>query len=201
MTDFFALLQEPRRPWLDANALKQKFLGLSAQMHPDKVQASDDAEKADIARKFAAVNAAFNCLAEPKTRLLHLLELESGAKPPEIQQIPADLADLFVEVAAVCKNADAFLAEKNKAGSPLLQVQWFERAQPWIETLDELKNKLRSLRQGLDEKLKALDAAWCASRSSDRHDLLAQLEELYRLFAYFNRWSSQVQERAVQMML
>src|SRR3954464_16081107 len=109
MTDFFALLQEPRRPWLDPGALKQKFLALSARMHPDKVQAAGEPEKAAIARNFAELNTAFNCLSEPKSRLLHLLELESGARPAEIQQIPPGLADLFIEVATLCKNADGFL--------------------------------------------------------------------------------------------
>ena len=34
MTDAFALLDEPRRPWLDAGALKQKFLPISSAAHP-----------------------------------------------------------------------------------------------------------------------------------------------------------------------
>src|SRR5271169_3437801 len=136
MTDNFALLNEPRRPWLDADLLKQKFHALSATAHPDKIHSASEAEKNAAAKKFAELNSAYNCLLEPKSRLLHLLELESGAKPKEIQQIPNDLADLFAEVASLCKNADAFLAEKSKATSPLLQVQLFERAQNWIEKLD-----------------------------------------------------------------
>ena len=35
MTDYFNLLSEPRRPWLNPEALKQKFLNLSAEVHPD----------------------------------------------------------------------------------------------------------------------------------------------------------------------
>jgi len=31
--------------------------------------------------------------------------------------------------------------------------------------------------------------------------LLSRLEELYRLFSYFNRWNSQVQELVVQLSL
>ena len=36
MTDCFALLGEPRCPWLDAEALKSRFLVLSAEAHPDR---------------------------------------------------------------------------------------------------------------------------------------------------------------------
>ena len=133
MTDNFALLNEPRRPWLDPDPLKQKFLAQSANLHPDKIHSASEAEKSAAAKKFAELNAAYNCLAEPKSRLLHLLELELGAKPKDIQQIPAALADLFAEVATVCKSADHFLAEKTKATSPLLQVRLFERGQDWIE--------------------------------------------------------------------
>lgn len=202
MTDYFALLQEPRRPWLEAGALKQKFLDLSARTHPDKVPASNDAEKAAVARAFAELNTAFHCLAQPKCRLLHLLELESGTKPPEIQQIPAALADLFVDVATVCRNADAFIAEKKRATSPLLQVHLFDQAQEWNEKLDTLRKKLDELRQRLEEELKVLDQGWTGQPgNAARRALLPRLEELYRLFSYFSRWSNQVQERAVQMML
>ncbi|HXF09627.1 MAG TPA: hypothetical protein VN625_02505 [Desulfuromonadaceae bacterium] len=202
MTDYFILLQEPRRPWLDAAGLKQKFLGLSASVHPDKIHAVSDDEKAAAVKAFAELNTAFNVLAEPKSRLLHLLELESGARPPEIQQIPSHLADLFVEVATLCKNADAFLDEKRKATSPLLQVRLFDQAQEWIEKLTAMQKKLSELRTGLDDRLKILDQTWVNTEDREaRRQTLPQLEELYRLFSYFNRWGNQVQERAVQMIL
>src|SRR5450432_837559 len=133
MTDNFALLNETRRPWLDADLLKQKFLAQPANLHPDKIHSASESDKTDATKKFTELNAAFNCLVEPKLRLLHLLELELGAKPKDIQQIPSALADLFAEIAAVCHKADQFLAEKNKVTSPLLQVQLFERAQEWVE--------------------------------------------------------------------
>ena len=109
MTDFFALLQEPRRPWLDTDLLKQKFLTLSASAHPDKIHSASDADKADATKQFTELNAAFNCLADPKSRLLHLLELERGAKPADIQQIPAALADLILPAVEVAKQPVKFL--------------------------------------------------------------------------------------------
>lgn len=201
MTDNFALLSEPRRLWLDVAALKQKFLALSATIHPDKIHSAGDAEKAGATRSFAELNAAFNCLAEPKSRLLHLLELELGAKPKDIQQIPSGLADLFAEVAMTCRQTDAFLAEKSQVTSPLLQVQLFERGQEWVEKLNALQQKLNGLHSQLMDELKRLDEQWMSVSAGSRQETLAKAEELYRLFGYFNRWNKQIQERVVQLSL
>ena len=201
MTDNFSLLDEPRRPWLDADLLKQKFLVLSASLHPDKIHSATESKKSASAKKFAEMNAAFNCLAEPKSRLSHLLELELGAKPKDIQTIPPALADLFAEIAGVCKNTDNFLAEKNKVTSPLLQVQWFERGQDWVEKLNVLQKQLNEMRERLTGELKLLDAQWISTDATARKEILPKLEELYRLFGYFNRWNNQIQERVVQLSL
>ena len=199
--DYFALLDEPRRPWLDLDLLKQKFLALSANTHPDKIHSASESEKSTASKKFAELNAAYNCLAAPKSRLLHLLELERGAKPKDIQQIPDGLADLFAEVATLCRQVDGFLTEKAKAVSPLLQVQFFERAQEWIEKLNAVQAKVRDLSERLFAELKSLDAKWMAGDPQARADLLNELEKLYRLFSYFNRWGGQIQERVVQLSL
>jgi DnaJ-domain-containing protein 1 len=198
MTDYFALFDEPRRPWLDADALKQKFLSSSAIVHPDKIHSANESDKQAASKKFAELNAAYNCLALPKSRLLHLLELERGAKPGDVQQIPPALADLFAQVAAVCRDADQFLAEKAKTVSPLLQVQLFERGQGWIEQLNGLQKKLGGFHDELLAKLKWLDTQWTTD-GSNHAALLNDLETLYRLFSYFNRWSAQIQERIVQL--
>jgi DnaJ-domain-containing protein 1 len=221
MTDCFALLSETRRPWLEAAALKQKFLALSASLHPDKVHSAGAAARSGAAKSFAELNAAHQCLAEPKSRLLHLLELELGAKPKDIQEIPAALADQFAEVAITCRNADQFLAEKSRVTSPLLQVQWFERGQGWVEKLQALQQKLNGLHGRLLAALKTLDGRWMqaeavrlpaetkpsltaqnagsTAEAGTRREILAEAEKLYRLFAYFNRWSGQIQERIVQL--
>lgn len=200
MIDYFALLDEPRRPWLEPEALKSKFLALAAKAHPDKQNCAGESEKLAANRRSAELNSAYNCLAEPKSRLSHLLELELGAKPADVQPIPPALAGLFAEVATTCRNADVFLTEKNKAASLLLQAQLFERAQEWTERLTALQQKLAGLRGELVGQLKSLDALWAAKpRAGERTTLLDRLEELYRLFGYFNRWNSQIQERIVQL--
>jgi hypothetical protein len=47
--------------------------------------------------------------------------------------------------------------------------------------------------------LKALDAQWISADAAARREILPKLEELYRLFGYFNRWNNQIQERVVQL--
>jgi curved DNA-binding protein CbpA len=200
--DYFALLNEPRRPWLEPETLRSKFLALAAEAHPDKQREAGETEKLKANRRYAELNTAYHCLTEPKLRVLHLLELELGVKPGEVQQIPTALADLFAEVATVCLSTDNFLAEKNQVTSPLLQVQLFERAQERVERLRALQTRLTSLYDQLVEDLKSLDALWTSkSQSAERRALLNRLEELYRLFGYFNRWNNQIQERIVQLSL
>ena len=199
MTDNFALLNEPRRPWLDPDALKQKFLVLASGAHPDRVHSASQSENAEITRRYTLLNAAYHCLAEPKSRLLHLLELELGIKPKDIQQIPTALADLFAKVATTCNRADQFLTEKSRVTSPLLQVQFIERGQDWVEQLNILKKRLSELHGKLADDLKSLDEKWMSRETVSRREMLPELEEIYRLFSYFNRWNGQIQERIVRL--
>ena len=198
MTDYFALLNEPRRPWLDAEVLKEKFLALSATVHPDRVHNLGEAERAAAQERYTELNAAYNGLREPKERLRHLLELELGALPKDIQRIPSELMDLSLEVGKACRDADAFLAEKAKVTSPLLQVTFFERGQEFVETLQTLQRRVNSLNDRLNEELKRVDTEW-ESQAETRKSLLPRVEELHRLFSYFARWNAQIQERIVRL--
>jgi len=202
MTDYFALLSQPRRPWLDPDSLKQQFLALSAQCHPDRVHSASDVEKVAAQRRYLELNAAYNCLRDNKQRLLHLLELERGTKPNELQNIPADLMDLFLQVREVCQQADAVLAQKKTVTSSLLKVRLFERAQEQTERLTAVQKQLTSRQEQLSNELKAIDARWedlGTHNSESRNNALQKLEEFYRLFSYFGRWSGQIQERIVQL--
>jgi curved DNA-binding protein CbpA len=198
MTDYFALLNEPRRPWLDPEALKNKFLALSADLHPDKVHSTDAGQKFDAGKHFTELNTAYNCLREPKERLRHLLELELGSKPKDLQQIPPDLADLFIEIAVLCRQVDAFLKEKANVSSPLLRAQLFERGQEWTDKLMAAQKKTNQRHDALITQLQSLDANW-VNNAAAKNSRLPQLEEIWRLISFYTRWSSQMQERLAQI--
>ena len=204
MTDAFAILSEPRRPWLDADVLKARYLPLATAVHPDRVHGASGSEKAAAAERYAALNSAFNILREPRERLLHLLELEAGAKPGDIQRIPPGTMDLFVEVGQTCRDADAFLAKKSTATSPMLKLRLMQEGLEWADTLQGLQNRVNARRDELTAELRAMDAAWDAAPpvgSMDRASALPleRLEQIYRAMSYVARWTEQLSERAVQL--
>lgn len=202
MTDYFVLLDQPRRPWLDPGAVKESFLKRAAEVHPDRSHSLGEAERAKAHEDYVALNAAHNCLRDPKSRLRHWLELERGVLPGDVQNIPSDLMDLSLGVGQACRDADALLAEKAKTSSPLLQVQQFERAQSLIERLQTIQHAIGERRDRLESELKALDGRWEATedpRSQDRTELVKQIETVYRLFSFFGRWEDQLRERVARL--
>ena len=204
MTDYFALLDESRRPWIDPVSLKTKFLALTAEVHPDRVHTASEAEKQSANQRYAELNAAYNCLREPKGRLRHLLELERGSKPEGVQKISPATMDCSVEVSRLCHEADAFLAERARASSPMLKVQLFEEAMALTEKLNAQLQKLNVKGDLLVEQLKNLNMVWESAPpvgSPARVNILpcSRLEHLYRDFSYLARWAEQVQERIAQL--
>src|SRR2546426_11543673 len=126
--DQFAILEQPRRPWLDLEELNSQFVRLAASSHPDRFHQAGDVERQQATERYAALNSAHQCLRDSGSRLGHLLELESGAKPTGLGPAPPEVLDLFSSVGQCCQNADRFLADQSRARSPLLRVQRFEKA-------------------------------------------------------------------------
>lgn len=199
MTDYFALLGLERRPWLDPEPLKEAFLALSTREHPDRVHHLGEPERQAAHNRSVELNAAYRCLSEAKDRLRHLLELESGAPSLEVQIIPSELSNLFMEIGPPCRNADQLLAEKATITSPLLKVEWFQRGEPCRERLEDLRQKVDVRLAGLTDELRAVDGEWMGRAGKSRAELLGRLEGISRRMSFFDRWRSQLQDRAVQL--
>lgn len=195
MRDYFALFNEPRRPWLEPETLKEKFLALSAEVHPDRVHQASESEKLTANQRYTELNAAYNCLREPRDRLRHLLELELSQKPSDLTNVPNDLMVLFFSVGKLLREVDAFVSEKGRATSPLLQVQFFERGEEWMEKLNTIRQLVSSKREPLIEELKRLSPGWDANSPKP----LERLLEIWRLLSFYDRWLAQIQERTVQI--
>ncbi len=182
MIDYFALLDQPRVPWLDPEQLKEVFHARTRQSHPDaKPQSESD---------FAELNQAYQVLSDPKRRLHHLLELRGEIPKNAPANVPSEIEALFPEIAAVTREAD-LLAEKllistNALSRSLLQterVAMREKIAKLLTTIGHLRNKALV-------RLAALDAA----DSTEMH-------ALYLQFSYLNRWLQQLQEKQLHLSL
>lgn len=196
--DYFALLQQPRQPWLDEAALKAAFLRLAAACHPDKTSGPD------ATARTAELNAAYHCLLDPKERLLHLLELESGAKPRDVQSIPPGAMDLLMEIGQLCRETDLFLTSRENRASPLARAQLFAQGLEWTDKLNQMRERIDAQRMERQAELKSMNASWqsapppgTAGRAAALP--LEKLEQICRTLSYLARWSGQIQERLVRL--
>jgi curved DNA-binding protein CbpA len=201
----FELLDQPRRPWLDPDELKAKFLSLSGSCHPDRVHDASAAEKQSAQDRYAALNAAYNALREPKDRIAHVLQLEQGSKPGDVQKIPSAAMDLFMKIGNTLREVDAFLNQRSQISSPLIRAQSFEKAMDYTDELNQLQQSLNKTRDDLHAELHAMNQAWevAPKYGTERTGALplTRLEEIYRALSFLARWTNQVQQRIIQLSL
>jgi DnaJ-domain-containing protein 1 len=191
----------PRRPWLDAEQLKEVFHRQSAAVHPDRVHEADETGRRQASDAYSALNAAHQCLRELKDCLHHLVQLERGRKPGDMQSIPDDLMRLFREVGTLLRQTETVLAQRQQASSALLKVQAMQQALPQLAQLDALQANLGENRTRLLDELRALDAAWMTKDGMPRDTLLDQAENLYHQFGFLDRWTAHMRERLIQLTL
>ncbi|HWB60884.1 MAG TPA: DnaJ domain-containing protein [Chthoniobacteraceae bacterium] len=187
MTDCFALLGVPRRPWLDAGALKERFHELGAEHHPDvaKTDAVD----------FAAINAAYNTLLDPKTRVKHLLELEFPEALKRNLQIPRDIAILFEVTARDSRNVAAFRQRCASVKTRLEIAMLYPDRIALLGSLQLLQEILAEKRDEIFARLKSADANW----ERDKAACVDPLLEIHQSLSYVGKWLAQVEEDLVRL--
>jgi curved DNA-binding protein CbpA len=177
MTDYFGLLQEERRPWLDLEKLKEKYFALSRVAAPD-----------------APLNEAYRVLSDPKLRLHHLLTLED-ADLTAGRPVPPSVADLFWNTGAVLREAERWLLQNPGAPAALLRsLQEAERAKLQGK-INRLNDQLRATYESQLELLRELNITWRAASPNDIQRLL----ELYDSIAYLTRLLAQTGEKKFQL--
>ena len=150
------------------------------------------------------LNQAYKCLADTKSRLKHLFQLEFGDGPGELRRIPPDLAEQAFEFGKLCRDADQFLARKAGAVSPLLKVDLLEQGLVWTERFQAWQQKFDRQWSELSERLETLNAAWTSAPpwgDPRRIDQLprAELTCLFHRCGYLTRWMQQARDRVTQL--
>ena len=187
MTDYFALLEQPRAPWLDPEALKEVFHRKTLEHHPDIATPGSEGH-------FTELNEAYQVLQDRKRRLHHLLSLE-GSAPSANQVVPAELQELFLGLGALKQRADLLLEKKRTASNALSRSLLKPEVLSLQHDLEGMRKTLRGLLDSANEELRKLNARWL----SDREGQIVGLSELYLKFAYVGRWLAQLDELAFQL--
>jgi DnaJ-class molecular chaperone len=181
MSDLFALLGVERRPWLDAEALKEKYHALTARQHPDVAGASGD---------FAEINRSYQTLADPAARLRHLLDLEAPGAAARAQTVPAEIAGFFTPVAEARQGVDAFFKRYAAAASPLARALLSTEQYQVQERLEEIIARLQEQQEALLAQVRDTDALWVADRAA----ALGRLPVLWQSLGYTAKWLATLRE-------
>ena len=195
MIDYFALLDQPRAPWLDPALLKETFQQKTLRTHPDVQPRIPGAVAAGPA--FATLNEAYQVLQDPKRRLHHLLSLEGAAPSSANQAVPAQLQDLFPKIGGLTQRSTLLLekvrSSSNALSRSLLKPQMLEAQQE----VKEVRETIQSLTDASLEQLRQIDDDW----KKDPTGQIEPLSRLYFVFAYLTRWSKQLDEMLFQLSL
>jgi hypothetical protein len=189
MPDYFAILQQPRRPWLDPEALKECFHRETARSHPDVSGGGDDGQ-------FATLNAAYSALRDPASRVRHLLELEAPGELAASREIPSDLGDLFMRIAGFRRSLDVFSEKESAASSALARALLAGEKAALSREGDAIRASLEAAYEAALGTLRTVDADW--NNSSRPPDVAARLAALLPRCAYLSKWRSQLSEALFQ---
>jgi curved DNA-binding protein CbpA len=189
MPDHFAILQQPRRPWLDSQALKEHFHRETMERHPDVSGAGDEGH-------FAALNAAYTVLRDPASRLRHLLELEAPELLAPSREIPPLLAALFMRIAGFRQALDAFRKKESAASSALARALLAGGRLALSQQGETIRVELEAAYGAAMDTLRALDSDW--EKDPRPSDSAERLSSMHHQCAYLSKWRSQLTEALFQ---
>jgi hypothetical protein len=183
MIDSFALLAIERRPAIAEESLKNAYFRKTESLRLHQAEA-------DV---LSSLNMAFGIVANPATRIQHLLELEFG--DARGGQIGSDLGELFGSVAEALQTVDQEFGSLSTESSALFRALAFHRMDGARERLSQTENALLQQERTLLSDLDQLDGLWRESPAQCRKSL-AQIALSLR---FVQKWLSEVRERKIRL--
>ena len=183
MIDYFALLGIERRPAITEETLKGAYFQKNESLHLDPARSSE----------VFAVNAAFQTIANPATRIQHLLTLEFGDAGGG--EISSDLGKLFGTIVEALQIADQELGSLSARSSPILRALAYQSLDGLREKLEQAEEELSQRESALLEEVGRLDQSWFESSVHARHPLAQVALGL----TFVQKWLSQVRERKIRL--
>jgi molecular chaperone HscB len=185
-SDYFAMLELPRKLWIEMGSLEQKFLQLSWKLHPDNFVKASEEEREISLKRSSELNDAYRTLRDPVTRVEYLLSIEGTRKEGEHkQQAPPELLE---EVFELNESLDELREAKDSGGDTASLKHRLEAAQKsFEEKLKEVDGQLQTAAKDWD---KAVDAQ---ADEASRKTAMGKLNELLNRRSYIRNLVVNVQ--------
>jgi molecular chaperone HscB len=186
-SDYFLMLELPRKLWIEMNSLEQKFLQLSWKLHPDNFVNASAEERAISLRRSSELNDAYRTLRDPVARIEYLLAIEGARREGQNkQQAPPELLE---EVFELNESLDELREAKSSGGDTILLKQRLGAAKKnFEEKLHEVDERLHLTAREWDQ---AVDAK---ADEASRKKLMAQLNDLLNRRSYVRNLVVNVQK-------
>ena len=188
MSDYFALLQQPRKPWLDPAELKHAYQELTLAAHPDRTRSDE------TGLGFANITEGYRVLSDHRLRIQHLLKIE-GHGPSSDQAVPEEFIALFPEIGDFIGAADNLLERATNAQNALSKSLLRSEILQKQRLGETILQKLTQWHEEALRDLRALNSIW----ANDPGKAVAPLNDLQQRLAYLTRWIDQVRERQFRL--
>ena len=183
MIDFFVLLDIERRPAITEESLKNAYFRKTESLRLE--QSESDA--------LSSLNMAFQIIANPATRIQHLLKLEFG--DARGGRIGSDLGELFGSVAEALQKVDQEFGSLSVESSALLRALAIQSMDGVRGKLSQIGNELSERERSLLSELDRLDRIWPESPAQCRESLA----QIALSLTFIQKWSSEVRERKIRL--
>ena len=186
-SDYFAMLQMPRKLWIAMGFLEQKFLQLSWKLHPDNFVNASPEEREIALQRSSELNDAYRTLRDPIARVEYLLAIEGARREGQNkQQAPPELLE---EVFELNESLDELREAKASGGNTASLKQRLETAERKFEKkLAEVDGQLQAAAGEWD---KAIDDN---ADESARKQVMNRLNELLNRRSYVRNLVVSVQK-------
>jgi curved DNA-binding protein CbpA len=182
MEDAFAVFGISRRPLIDDPTLKETYLRLAADRHPDASGGEDE--------EFHLVQEAYKTLRDPAARLRHLLELAFPTFRKEGGHVPH--AELFLRAGNAVQAARAVWQRFENTSSTLARALLSPEIAEALRQIREAAGLVEEAEHELERQLTDLDTRW--------PDVFPdELSTLATAFRFVSRWKSQLSEWEFQL--
>lgn len=186
-SDYFAMLELPRKLWIEMDTLEQKFLQLSWKLHPDNFVNATPEEREISLKRSSELNDAYRTLRDPIARVEYLLAIEGTRKNGQNkQQAPPELLE---EVFELNESLEELRQAKTSGGDTAVLKHRLEVAEKNFEAkLGEVDGELRAAARDWD---KAVDDS---QDEAQRQAIMSKLNELLNRRSYIRNLVVNVQK-------